>query len=282
MNQKKPAETALSIVELQQGLMTFNLLGTSPLFYHRFAVKAWHELLYPSGRKTAADKAGSMKHDPIEEYRQSVYAHHDNDHPTRFYFPGAAFRRAMASAALRIPGVTKTEIGQLTWLEEFKVDVYGLPSLSMMMVRMSDQTRTPDVRTRLVLDSWACRINVRYAKPLLNERTIGNLIAAAGQIMGIGDGRGEKGIFHFGAFDVVAENDPRWLLIVKKGGRAAQDSGLEAPEFFDPESEELFGWFYDEVQRRTQAVKIAKPKITKPKAPRQRAKKENGKDVVHA
>lgn len=256
----KATETALSIVELQQGIMTFNLLGTSPLQYHRFPTKAWHELLYPSGRKTKADRAGSLKHNPVEEYRESVYSHRDDAQPTRLYFPGSAFRRSMSSAALRIPGVTKTEIGQLTWINETKVDIYGVPSLSMMMVRNSDMNRTPDVRTRAMVENWACTISVRYAMPILNERQIANLVVAAGQWMGIGDGRGEKGILHYGAWEVVAADDPRWNLIVKNGARAAQDSSLADPEFFDEESEELFGWFYDEVKRRTEATKIEKPK----------------------
>ena len=223
MARGKPTETAIEITALNEGVLDFHLRGTSPLFYHRFAVKAWHELVYPSGKKTIADRAGSLKHDPLEEYRQSVYAHIENDHPTRFYFPGSAFRRSMSSAALRIPGVTKTAVSQLAWVNELKVDMYGMPSLSMMMVRNSDMNRTPDVRTRLVLEEWACKISVRFAQPILNERNIVNLIGAAGKWMGIGDGRGEKGIFHFGAFDVVDSDDPAWHLIVTNGGRAAQE-----------------------------------------------------------
>ena len=99
----KPTESeVLSILELKQGVIQFNILGTTPLFYHRYARKAWQELLLPSGRKTKADRAGLLKHDPIEEYRETVYAHRTDDHPTRFYFPGAAFKKAMSAAALDI------------------------------------------------------------------------------------------------------------------------------------------------------------------------------------
>ena len=276
MAKSKQTET-LSVLELQQGVIQFNVLGTSPLFYHRFAMKAWHELLLPSGRKTAADRAGSLKHNPLEEYRGSLYRHGTGHNgATRLYFPGSAFGKAIRSAALDLPGVNKSQIGRLSWVEEYNVDIWGIPTLSMMMVRNSDMARTPDVRTRATLPQWACTITVRYARPLLNDKQIGNLTAAAGQIIGIGDGRAEKRTFRFGSFELVSERDKRFLSVKKTAGRAAQDKAIAEPSFFDDESAELFRWFYTEIERRT--GQQSAPKKLKTKADKHMAKM-NGEDA---
>ena len=72
--------TEISITTLQEGEMTFCILGTSPLICNRMAMKAWHDLLMPY-KKTAADKAGSLKHDPIAEFRASPYLMRHADAP---------------------------------------------------------------------------------------------------------------------------------------------------------------------------------------------------------
>ena len=66
--------------------------------------------------------------------------------------PGA-FKRAIATAALRTPGGNKTEIGQLVSIAD-PVFVWGIPSLHSAMVRQGGISKTPDVRFRPIFPRW--------------------------------------------------------------------------------------------------------------------------------
>jgi len=73
---------AVTILEVNKGRMEFCILGLSPLICNRMSEKAMRELLAPRGRKTTAEKAASMKHDPIQEFRDSPYQIIDESAPT--------------------------------------------------------------------------------------------------------------------------------------------------------------------------------------------------------
>lgn len=247
----KQRETEVNILEITQGKITFFIRGQTPLILNSMSQKAMHELLMPKGRKTAADKAQSLKHNPLEEYRGSVYRTRQNDAPTRLVFPSSAFKKSMGTAALDIPGAKKAQIGRLVWVVGDTVEVYGVPQLFMSVVRSADMNHTPDVRTRAILPEWACRITVQFVKPAINEQSICNLLAAAGVTVGIGDFRQEKGAGNYGQFQLVSDNDKDYARIVKTGGLKAQDAALEDPEMYDIETEQLYTWFNAEMMRRT-------------------------------
>ena len=65
---KKKDDATLEVIAVKQETLTVNLLGTSPLIYNRMSEKAKRELLFPS-TKTRASRAGSLKHDPVQEFR---------------------------------------------------------------------------------------------------------------------------------------------------------------------------------------------------------------------
>ena len=185
------ATGVIEIAPISTHTIQLNILGTRPIIMNRLAEKAKQELLMPKGRKTAAEKAGSLKHNPVEEFRSSPYTLSDANEPTLLAFPVAAFKKGMMAAALRIPGVKKTEIAQLLWAEGDLTPIYGLPEMFMGIVRSADMNRTPDVRTRAIVPKWAARIAITYVSPILNEKSVVNLIVAAGQLCGVGDWRPE-------------------------------------------------------------------------------------------
>lgn len=253
---KRKSENAeLSVVKIRTGRIECFVVGTSPLVFNAVSAKGWHELLLPRGRKTAADKAENLKHVPIEEYRDSVYAHLKDEHPTRLLFPCGAFKKAMANAALDLPGLKKAQIGRLVWMNERDVDIFGVPMIYMTIVRSADIARTPDVRTRAILPNWACRFSVNYVIPHLNEDMIATLLANAGIFIGIGDGRQEKGAFSNGQFELVPESDARLRSLMKDGGRQAQDRALRDPAPYDLETQRMLSWFDAEIVKIGQTQK---------------------------
>lgn len=229
--------------------------GARPLILNRMAEKARHELLLPKGRKSAADKAANLKHNPLEEFRSSPYTIADDDAPTMLAMPSSAFKGAMMQAALDLPGAKKAQIGRLVWVEGDMTPVYGIPELFMSVTRSADINRTPDIRTRAIVPEWAAIVTISFATPLLTKRSVVNLLAASGQLCGVGDWRPEKGKGTYGQFHLVdAEKDEAFKRIVASGGRAAQLAAMSDPAAYDQESEELLGWFDTELKVRGRAA----------------------------
>ncbi len=162
----------------------------------------------------------------------------------------SAFKGALKSAALDIPGSSKAQIGRLTWVEGERISIYGLPELFMSVTRSADIARTPDVRTRCIMREWACEVAVTFIFPTLKQNSIANLMAAAGLMSGIGDWRPGKGAGSYGQFEIVAEDDVRWNRIVNDYGRDVQLEAMANPVPYDDETQKLLGWFDGEAKAR--------------------------------
>lgn len=244
------AETSIDILTVDHGQLDFCILGTTPIILNRMSEKALRELLMPKGKKTAADKASSLKHDPMAEFKASPYTDPDESAATLLQHLSSAFKGALKSAALDLPGANKSQIGRLTWVNGERVSIYGVPQMLMSVTRSADMSRTPDVRTRAIVPKWACRVSVSFVQPLLREQAVANLLASAGITQGVGDWRPGKGSGTYGQFTLVSQDDPAFLHVIEHGGRKAQESAMESPAFYDRETEELYEWFQVESKRR--------------------------------
>jgi len=247
---KREREQELNIVRLQEGAASFFLRGRTPLIFNAPSEKSRHELLMPR-KKTQAEKATQLKHDPLEEYRGSAYQYRGSEHSTRLWFPAGGFKRAMMTAAIETGGTSKASIARLVWVSGLEVSIYGIPQLKMDVTRSADIARTPDIRTRACLPQWAAELEVRFVVPKLNAQQIGNLLSAAGLLCGVGDWRQEKGSGSYGMFELCGEAE--FKEVADLGGREQQDAALEEPAMYDIETERLFTWFNEEVARRRQA-----------------------------
>jgi hypothetical protein len=258
---KKAKETSIEIVPISMGRLECHILGETPMFMHRFSKKAREQLLFPKGRANSAEKQENLKHDPLSEFRECLYLNRDDKEPTLVHVPADAFSKGMAAAALRMPGASKTEILQLVSCTSRQINLYGVPQLSMDMVRSSDMAKTPDVRTRSIFPEWCCRIEVEFVSTLLKQNQIVNLLAAAGMIVGVGDWRPQKG-GSFGKFRIVEENDVDYQRILKGQGRKAQAAAYQDPIAFNADTEELLTWFHAEASRREKTVPSTKKTVT--------------------
>lgn len=238
------------IQEVNKGRINFCILGTSPIILNRMSQKVWQELLAPKGKKNAAEKASTMKHDPIKEFRDSPYRMMDPKAPTLLGILPTAFKRGMGTAALDTPGAKKAQIGRLVYVEGEMLPLYGVPKVFMAITRSADINKTPDVRTRAILPEWACSISILFTKPILREQSISNLLSAAGFQSGVGDWRQEKGSGSYGAFRLCAADDPDFLRITKEHARAPQQKALDEPEAYNDETSEMLAWFDVEINRR--------------------------------
>lgn len=263
---KNSESDVVDVAELRFKLFRVNLVGTSPFVPHAVSVKAQQSLILPSGKKTEAEKATTMKHDPYQEFVDAAYKFRDIDRaPTRLYMKASAFHNAMASAALDMAGARKAQIGRLTKVKGpfgEKIPIWGIPQIFCDIVRSSDMARTPDVRTLPILPQWATTFDVEFAESLLKEQSIANLLAAAGSIVGVGDGRPEKGKLAKGCFRLCSDDDPQFRKIVAAGAIKQQDAAMNDPEFYDDQTEYLLTWFEQEVARRG-AAPVPPPRRTR-------------------
>lgn len=247
---RKDGEQEITVLEVTKGLIDFCVVGTTPLICNRMSQKVWHELLMPKGKKNAAEKASTLKHNPVEEFRASPYIAKDEDSETLLTVMSSAFKGALRSAALDMPGTQKSQIGRLTYVRGEYVGVYGIPKLFMAVTRSADINKTPDIRTRAILPEWACRVSIEFVKPILREQTVANLLAASGITMGIGDYRPQKGAGNYGQFRLVSADDADFVRLTKTQARRAQVAAMDAAEAYDEESAEMLSWFTAESNRR--------------------------------
>ena len=247
---KKAEAGTLHIDALKQGRVTLRMIGTTPLYFNAMSAKAKRTLLIGGGKKTAAEKK-ELKHDPEQEFRDSVYRQPGG--PTLLGFPAPGVKGAMATAALETPGVTKTSVQRLIFLPQQRVNIWGKPLLKMDVVRSADMNKTPDVRTRAFLPRWCAEVDIAFVTPTLSVHSVVSLLANAGVIVGIGDFRQEKGRGSYGTFAVAGDDLADWSDYwsdVTAEGRAVQEAAMAEPEFADEETEELMAMLDDERLRR--------------------------------
>lgn len=239
----------IEILQVTHGRFDACILGTTPIILNRISEKGMRELLQPSGKKNAAQKASTSKHDPYKEFRSSPYQDPNPDAPALLQHLTSAFKGAIAGAALDLPGANKSQIGRLTWVVGERFHLFGTPKIFSAIVRSADMNKTPDVRTRCIVPEWACRITVAYVTPLLKQQGVANLLASAGVTQGIGDWRTGKGKGTYGSFELVNEDNPEWRRRMTIG-RKEQTRAMEKPVAYDGETEELLAWWQSEMKTR--------------------------------
>lgn len=250
MATKSKEATEIQVMKVERGNVTFGVVGDTPMILNRMSQKVLHELLLPRGRKTAAEKASTAKHDPLAEFRASPYTLDDSEAPTLIAQLAACFKKAIAGAALDMPGANKSQIGRLCWVKGERIPVFGIPQIFMSVTRSADMNRTPDIRTRCIVPKWACLITVEYTRPLLNQQVISDLLATAGMSQGIGDWRPQKGAGTYGQFRLVGADDAELNHLMNHAGRKAQIAAMDAPEPYDDETAEMLEWYSVEAKRR--------------------------------
>lgn len=234
----------LRVADIHIGKIQVGVIGTTPLLLHRLTLKTKKQLIKPPGRKTAGEKKTTEKHEVWEEFRDSPEKFSDPDAPTLLGIQSVAFKKAMIGVATDVEvNISKAELGRLTFVESHLSPIFGIPQVSMMTVRQSGPSRTPDVRTRAIVERWGAILDISFVRPNVTEGAILKLLSHAGVIRGVGDYRAEKGSGNYGSFRVVEPDDPDLQAIVQEGSRAAQVDAMESPVCYDTDTMELLAYW---------------------------------------
>jgi hypothetical protein len=247
---KEKVEEVIVIPPFRVAGMKLFIVGTSALCVNRMAEKAKHELVFPARKSNRADKESRLKHNPVQEFRDSAYVWED-DERTRLCLPSRMLHKSMIEAAAATPGATKTELSWLLSIDSEFIPVWGIPKVSMKIVRQSGIGRAPDTRFRCLLPQWATIIDLNYLASRIDQTNVLNLVAGAGMLMGIGDFRAQKA-GPWGRFRLCSDDDPQFVDIIKNGGKAAQEEALEAAEPVDYEAEEILSYYGEQLEKRKQ------------------------------
>lgn len=240
-----PPKTAGPIIvpQMETELVVVRLKGLTGLYCHRMSAKAKRQLMLGGRKKTAAERL-QLKHHPREEFVDSMHIEKDFHEHSHVKFPSMSVKAAMATAALQVEGIRKTDVQRLVYLPDEWIPVFGIPRLRMDITRSADIAKTPDVRTRAYFSEWATEVRIQFTRPTLNAQAIIALLYNAGLMCGIGDYRQEKGKGNFGTFEVVTDL-PEHLLDVNAQWRA-----IEEPQPDNDESAELLAEYDAEVESR--------------------------------
>jgi len=246
--QTATAEISVPVINTQRG--TLLIQGTTGLYYNRMSEKVKRELLIGGKRKTAAEKAVMLKHNPVVEYRDSLYRDDDFNSETCLFLPAVVVKNAMTTAAMITPGVTGADIRRLVSVVQDRIPIYGMPCLRMDVVKQAGIQGAPDIRTRAYLPRWGAEVEIEWISPNLTKESITALIHNAGLVSGLGDFRQEKGKGNFGKYEIVSK-------LTVESDKAAQFAELSAdmPTLFDSETENLMRMFEESVpQEKRQAA----------------------------
>ena len=245
MATKASTSEVITIQQVSHAIEHFRLVGTTPLYSHRLSQKARQMLLVGGRKKTAVEKL-EIKHHPEREFRSSMDVQRDGHEHSAVFFPAMAFKSAMATAALELPGVKATQVKRLVFLPADRVPIFGYPVLKMDVTRSADMNKTPDIRTRAFFREWATEIEIRYVTPQLSRSSVLALIHNAGIIAGVGDFRQERGKGSYGAFRIADPDEDLSHLMDKE----RQIDCIDNPRAADSETVELMNDYRAEVEKR--------------------------------
>jgi hypothetical protein len=251
--EKKEKPIEISVMKIDVGVVHVTVLSDAGLLLNRMSEKAKHELLIPHGRLNQVERSLTTKHDPRAEFRASPY--HYPGKEAFLALPAPALKGMARNVATDLPGTSKAQIGRLIWIPQDYVAVYGVPRLYMAVVRLKGMDAPPDIRTRAILPRWCATFEIHFAQPMLTHQAVANLIAAGGIIIGVGDGRQEKGTLSFGRNHIVLPSHPEVKRLMKTGGRKAQMKAMQDAIPYDEESAEMLAYWDAEMARRAKAGK---------------------------
>jgi hypothetical protein len=260
----------IEIKPIEMDVINVHVLGITPLIMHRKSIEEEFKLLVGKQQKNLAEIAQTLKHDPLDEYRQSMYLNRDRDEPTLVHFPAGAFSQTISTACKHMPGATQSQIASTVTVTSDQVNIYGVPCLGMDPARNSGINRSADIRSRPYFVEWCCSFDIEFMPDMIGAAAVMNLLNAGGKFVGIGDwrpGKGKGGTK--GRFMVVPPNHPAILRIMKQG-RVLQQRAYDNPTFFDERAQTLYARYVKDTKRREKTPKSSLDAAAVPK-------KRNGK-----
>ena len=184
---------AVSIAPAKLLTAELSITGTAPLVQNKFSKKAL-EMMMATQAAGSQGKKGRKKE--AKDFDAAFTAAQHVSEEGWYGIPAPAFRSAMISAC-RLCGFQMTKAKLSVFVEADGIDKddgtplvkldAGEPEMHTAMVRVG--MGVADVRARPMWRRWAAKLRVTYDADLFSISDVTNLLARAGQQVGIGEGR---------------------------------------------------------------------------------------------
>lgn len=183
--------------------------GTAPLMIHKFSAKARKQI---EAAQTAEHKVKQKR--PPKNYKAEFEGARYRAREGWDGFYAGCIRNAMIGAIRFVDGITMVKAKGLFFVEADGRDREdGTPLVRIIGKQPEHDTRparnengSVDMRNRPRYDDWEALLRIRFDADAISMEDVLNLLARAGQQVGIGDGRpgspNSNGM-GFGLFDIV-------------------------------------------------------------------------------
>lgn len=190
---------AITLKPINTKLVTFTIIGTSPLIQHKFSAKIEKQLKDKKLGKTGRVKKREIS-DPEQEFQDATHLTADGE----YGIPAGALKKCIINAAHKDIGIEKTLVRKSLFIRcDDPENVLALdcdpPIMREDIIRVSNGA--PDVRWRPEFKEWSCEITAEIDADNMPVDALINLVDRAGFGVGLHEQRPEKG-GEFGRFRV--------------------------------------------------------------------------------
>ena len=150
--------------------------------------------------QTGDKKVGQQTMSDKQKYGGSIY--YMPGSLTKYGLPASGFKLALCTAALDFKGMNRAKMKRLIFVMEDDGGMVELKGKTNMRkdsaVIWNGKNRVPIETVRAEFKEWEVVLNIRYNADILSSESVINLLAHAGQTVGWGELRLEKGYDHGG------------------------------------------------------------------------------------
>jgi hypothetical protein len=226
---KKNVEISVKAPNFQA--LKVGIRGTAPLMVHKFSMKSRHQI---QAKQTSADKVKGAR--APKDYKAEFNAARYIAKQGWDGFYAGSIRNAMIRAASYGGGLTMTQAKGLIFVVAEGFDKEDGTPLVRIIGKAIHDTRPArndgggiDMRNRPRYDTWSAKLRISYDADLLSPKDVLNLLARAGESVGICDGRPSSPNSNgcgFGTFHVEGLRQMQHVVKPKTAKGARRNNGV--------------------------------------------------------
>jgi len=177
--------------------------GITPFLSHRFSPEAIEEM---EGKKEKRAKGTRKAKDPKALYLQSLYPVPGAANSV-YGIPAVAFKQSMVRACRHKADRSMAEMKGIIFVEGYILPIRdSKPEMDSRIARIRG---TADLRHRGVFRGpWKVDLSIRIIADTVSPEEVLELLALAGELVGVGDYRPEKA-GEFGRFEIIGSPELR-------------------------------------------------------------------------
>ena len=211
---KKKTNETVTINAPNFKIATLTIRGTAPLVLNRFSTRMDVEAAMTSGKSKAARKDDRPAKDFAKEFQGARHLSPDGWDGVN----ASGFRNALIRACQTVGiEMTRAKMAVFVVADGNNKDD-GTPLVRIWSKQEPEEFRAAvrnkngsmDVRARPMWREWECKLRVRYDADLVSSSSVANLVARAGEQVGVGAGRPFSTMSAgqgWGTFEVVTNDE---------------------------------------------------------------------------